>query len=496
MKQAGRSEPKAGKSDFIKKVAPAVGPTVEEGTQVDRPTSKEANTDSVWGSSGLPDAPGSWERWVGGDAPTAQEEHGNQGPGAVETEGPSGDHSELVVEAFGHAVCELGFDVGENTLLVLANRPGGFDKGCELGAGGPCEPAVDGGLCIRGGGFVENVGEGLFEEVGPVERGVVFLDGREFVPVLGAEVPWAFEQGETGLLDSGSGIWVVEFFESADHFSSHVIYGVADESLDMETVEDDLGVRRIILDGVDVPGGHIDSDDFEVCGAFFSDFFEEGVECFLAFSFFGPDDALCVVIDDDGDVSVSFSVAEFVHTDALDVAETPWVEFVFDYALDDVAYGGPGDAEHPGDLGFVGDLSEVGGHLLERFGETAVASGPWHLFDFDSACMAFHTSGSVFEDDPDGSKVEVDPLPRLPLVVAGCDLPALGTARQTPGRFHCGYEAEIFKTNAGYEKTGNSNKNFGKLGDAHDFLPVSRCWRTPRNGKTVRISIFGSYFNE
>jgi hypothetical protein len=45
MRQAGRGKPEAGKSDLIKKVAPAVGPTSEDETKLDRPMSKGADSD-------------------------------------------------------------------------------------------------------------------------------------------------------------------------------------------------------------------------------------------------------------------------------------------------------------------------------------------------------------------------------------------------------------------------------------------------------------------
>ena len=497
MRQIDCNEPKAGKSDLLEKVAPAVGPTREEKARRDCRKFNEANSVSVLGICGLPSAPGYGKGRFGGDTAATEEEHGNKGSCAVKAEGSSSDHSQFVVETLGHAVGELCFDIGEDSVFVLTDSSGGFYERCQFGAGSPCEPAVQflfGGI---GGCFVEDIGEGFLEQVGAIERSVVFLDRREFAPFLGAEVPWTFEQGKAGFLDCTGFFGVVEFLQSTDHLPPHLVDSFRSEFLDVEAIKDDLCLGGLVLDGLDESGGHVNGDGFKLSRPLFAEFVEEGIEGFRAFSLCGPDDTLPVVVDYDGDVSMSFSVAEFVYTDALKFIEAPWVEFVVDDALDDVADSGPGDAEHFGDLGLVGDLSEVGSHLLERFGEAAAWPSPWHHLDLDAAGRAFHSPRRIFEYEPDGSKVEVDPSSRLPLVVARCDLSALGTSRQPPGRFHCGYEAEIFETNAGYEKTGDPYENFGKLGDAHVVSPdFGVCDEHQNIGKTVRISIFGSYFNE
>jgi hypothetical protein len=450
------------------------------------------------GRQRLPGAPGSRQRRVGGYAAAAKKEHGDQRPCAVKAEGPAGDHSQLVVKPLGHTIGELGFDVGEDTVFVFADRAGRLDEWFELGAGGPGEPPVQSFLGRLDGRLVEDVGEGFLEQVGAVERCIVFLNGAELVPLLGAEVPGSPEQHEAGLLDRRGLVGTVDIYQTADHRSSDLIDGLGSELEDMEEIEDDLCLRGLVLDRLYKGGGHVDGDGFEFPGPLFSEFVEESVERFGAFSLGGPDDALPVVVYDDGDVSMPFSVAELVDADATEVFEPFGIELVGNDTLDDLADRPPGDSHHSGDFGLVCDLCKVGGHFLERSGETAVRPGPGNLLDVDTAGGAFHASRRVFEDDPGCANVEVDPpSPLGPVIIAGTSLAAAGTSGFSPRWLHAEYDGEALEGDICDDSSGNPDEYSGKLGDAHCF-PFS-FWGLGKHQKvrkTVRISIFRSYFDE
>lgn len=266
--------------------------------------------------SELPVTPSTWQRRVEGYPSATKEQHTDEGTGAMKTEGTSGDHSELVVETFGESVCELGIDISENSIFVFSDGSGCLYEGCEFGTGSPGEPPIQFFFGRVAGCFVEDISERFFEQVGSIEPSVVSLDCRELVPLLGAEVPWAPEQCESGFLDRGGLFRVVEVFEAADHLSSHFIDGVSGEFDYMEEVEDDLGVGHLGLDRFDEGFGHVDGDNFDRLCPRFPKLFEEGVECIRVFSFGGPDNAFAVVVNDRSDVAMSFSIAEFIDADA------------------------------------------------------------------------------------------------------------------------------------------------------------------------------------
>jgi len=445
----------------------------------------------------LPRTPRPRERWAYCQTAAAEEEHPDQRARAMEAEGPPRDHSQLVVEALGDAVGQTRLDVGEDAIFVLLDGPGDSGEGLELRVRGPRDPAVDLVPGRVGAGLFEDGGERFLEQVGAVEGFVVLSDRGQPVPFLGAEIPAILEQDEAAALDRLGGVRGVIFPVAPDHLAAHLVHGVAGQPLDMEAVEDDLSVGCVLLEGFDVAAGHVDGDDFELGGGVRADLGEEAVECAGAVSLSSPDDPLLVVVDDDGDVAVPPAVAELVDADALEVSEPVGVELLGDDALDDVADGGPGDAEDRGDLGLVRDLRQVGGHVLEVDGEAAVAPGPRHLLDVYAAIRAVDATRGVLEEDPECSDPEVDPASGRSLVIARCDLAAAGAAWQPPAGPDPRDEAEVDKEDVGDEKIGDPDEDSGKLGDAHCLPLLSGvCGEHQKARKTVRVSIFERLFHE
>jgi len=144
-----------------------------------------------------------------------------------------------------------------------------------------------------------------------------------------------------------------------------------------------------------------------------------------------------------------------------------------DNALDDIANGAPRDAHNLGHCCFVGNLGHISGHLLKWPGKPTVGSGPRDHLHKDAAIGAFDAPWSVFKNEPGFTDSQMNPAYRLmTVVVARADLSASRTARFAPRRLQRKYETMPIEVDAGDEKTGNPDKNSGKLGDAHDFLSV------------------------
>jgi len=189
---------------------------------------------------------------------------------------------------------------------------------------------------------------------------------------------------------------------------------------------------------------------------------------------------------------MSFSIAEFIDADASQPIEPVGIEIIANDALDNIAHGAPGDAHHFGNLGFVCDLCEVGGHFFEGFCETASRSRPGkHLYK-NTAIWALHASWRILEDEPDLSDAKVDPSNWfVTMIVSRADLPALGTARFLPGWPYQYDERVTVKMEAFDENAGDPDQFSDKLGGAHGFLlAFSCCGKHQKAGKTVRISIF------
>jgi hypothetical protein len=79
----------------------------------------------------------------------------------------------------------------------------------------------------------------------------------------------------------------------------------------------------------------------------------------------------------------------------------------------------------------------------------------------------------------------------MTMVIAGADLPALGTTRLAPGLPDLDDERVTAKMEAFYENTGNPDQFSDKLVGAHGFLlSFGCCGKHQIAGKTVRNSIF------
>jgi hypothetical protein len=75
----------------------------------------------------------------------------------------------------------------------------------------------------------------------------------EAVSFVGSEVPRSLEQEEAGVLQ----VWALGLGQLSDFLPADLIEGVVEEALDVEAVEDDLGVRAAALDHIDVGVGHV-----------------------------------------------------------------------------------------------------------------------------------------------------------------------------------------------------------------------------------------------
>jgi len=82
----------------------------------------------------------------------------------MESVGPAGDESDVVVQSFGAGIVDLQSAGGEDLVAELADGLGGLDERGQAGAAGPCAPAVDqlgGLLAVQVAG--EDLPAGLFE---------------------------------------------------------------------------------------------------------------------------------------------------------------------------------------------------------------------------------------------------------------------------------------------------------------------------------------------
>ena len=107
----------------------------------------------------------------------------------------------------------------------------------------------------------KQMSEGCLEEIGPVERAIRSLDFADLGPVLDRQVPLAAQQGEAGALDCplSFGILLLAHLGAAN-----LIHRVGSQALHVEAIENDPGLRCVLLDRLDVAFGHVEGDDLDL----------------------------------------------------------------------------------------------------------------------------------------------------------------------------------------------------------------------------------------
>ncbi len=154
------------------------------------------------------------------------------------------------------------------------------------------------------------------------------------------------------------------------------------------------------------------------------------------------------------------AIAELVDADPTQPVEACWIEALGDDALDDIADGPPTHAHQFRDRGLVGELRQVGNHLLTRQGESATKRRPGDLLDPHAAARTRDPPHRVLEEDLHRAEGQCAPEPGIgQRVVPRGALAALAAAGLAPHRSHGGYEsARTLQTNASHDESGDSQQ--------------------------------------
>lgn len=95
-----------------------------------------------------------------------------------------------------------------------------------------------------------------------------------------------------------------------------LIQGCVDGLDDMETIQDEGGIRAMLLEGPDVGFTHVTSGPANLVSLVGGEvFLEEEVDGFSTLAFADPDDARSVQVIDDGSVLVAFAIGDLVDPD-------------------------------------------------------------------------------------------------------------------------------------------------------------------------------------
>lgn len=128
----------------------------------------------------------------------------------------------------------------------------------------------------------------------------------------------------------------------------------------MERVHALTGLGHVLVGRLLVGPAHVQADGLDPSRPLSSELLVEARERRRVLALLHPHDgAGSVVVGDDGQVAVSFSVADLVDSDPVEVAETRVVELLGDISRNDAGHGLEAHPQQPADRRLVSSLGEV-----------------------------------------------------------------------------------------------------------------------------------------
>ena len=159
----------------------------------------------------------------------------------------------LVVHSFEGSIGDPQFSPGQKSGEMLFDQACKFDDRLQPGVSGPPKPLFEVGL---GSFFLEVVPkplEFLFEIVSPDDRKVEFQQMREPSVFLGGEIPRVLQQDEPSLFEIDS----LLMSQPSDFCSSDLVKGPIQVLDDMEAIENQGGLKRMVLNRSQIRSLHI-----------------------------------------------------------------------------------------------------------------------------------------------------------------------------------------------------------------------------------------------
>ena len=345
----------------------------------------------------------------------------------MEAVGASGDGSELVVEAFYETVGEACVDVRDNSFEMTSYRTSSSHERRKSGPGGPGEPVFECSASSPGLEVVESASQGFLEQIRTVERPLTMLKFAQFVSFFFGERPRILEQGPSSALDA---LGLLSVFPFPDQASPHFVQSVRSETLDMETVEDDRGIRHVFVERLEIATGHVDGGHSKLRDSFGSELLEEVCKGLSTSSLTGPHDSSPFMVDDQSEIAMPLTVAELIDADKTQPVELAGVAVAIDDSLDDLTDGSPSDAGETGDLRLIGDLGEVGDVFFEGPGKSTGMRCPRDVLGSYATPRTRDSSRFIGEPDGDLAEGEMSPSPHRPAIVAWSS----SATASTPGK--------------------------------------------------------------
>lgn len=298
---------------------------------------------------------------------------------------------DLVVHSFEGSIGDSQFSPGQKSWEMLFYQACKFDKRLQPRVSGPPEPLFEVGL---GSFFLEVIPkplEFLFEIVSPDDRKVEFKQMREPSAFLGGEIPRILQQDEPSLFEIDSLLMSQPF----DFCPSDLVKGPIQVLDDMEAIENQGGLRRMVLNRSQIRSPHIQTDGLKRSGSSFSEPSEELIDRLLFSVHSYPQKFSSFRIIDQGEIAMPLLARNLIDAKEVQGLDLPQLQPFLHHSFHDRGNHFPIQSKGLSHFLEGQSFCQQSNGLSQGLGDPFPSSRPGHLLDSQPPSRAEYSKGRV-----------------------------------------------------------------------------------------------------
>ena len=338
----------------------------------------------------------------------AQEDHVGEGIEGAKSTGSILDDAYDSVEAFGDGVGEASLDEGEDSVGVFAHRLHELSQGLQTAPQSGSGPVLDEASGSPWSSVIPKSFELVLQSPGPVDASICLLQCLERTGVLRRTSGGMPEEEPAQALEC---LAILRPQRLPPLFLANFVDRVVEGLDDMESVEDQLGVGAVLLDGADESLTHVAAGPFDTILLVGAEMVKEPVDGLAGLATAHPDHAGSVQVVDHGGVFVALGIGNLVDTYGFEAPDLVWLSNPVDDSVKDIGQGRGGDAQHlPGCL-LRHDLTASEQEVFETVGDAGARLRPGRIFDSSAMRRTADLSQTVLQPDGPTAQAYVPPAP-------------------------------------------------------------------------------------
>jgi hypothetical protein len=293
--------------------------------------------------------------------------------------------------------------------LIVTESEGECAKRGDAGAEGGGDPRfqeVFGGIEVSGLKHPESF-EFVFEDPGAVNTAVGGTDIVDGLGLFVGTVAGVQSKKPAQTFDRAARL---AGRETAPLLEADLVDGFVEGLDDVEAVQNERGIRAVMLDGVDISTAHITAGPANAASLVNGEVIvEEAVDGFTSLAGTDPDDAGAIQIVDDGGELATLGERDFVDADSDQSADFVTGAGAGNDAVEQIGEGGFGHAQHEGGGALSCQAAQRADAVFQSVSDPRHRRRPRDIFLETAMIAANNLVGSVVEPDGDSKDSQISP---------------------------------------------------------------------------------------